>query len=238
MKLIKQLLFTSTLLLSCASTTQQKIFRSSEGVIKAELPRTILFVNIDTITTRYIDNTTILPEIEHNDSFYCSAANNLLMYECSKLFTVKSVLYPSDSTRIPGWTSFADTAGNLEITQNAIKKLAHKFDVGYLLIPYNCTLQHSAVRRNGWRDSKYNGAYEQPVTYTAASRLHVQIWNRDGKLVFEKIGVGSTGRPILYDVAKKRRKETGDIVSRAKKLFSPPLLRALNEAAHNAMILH
>jgi hypothetical protein len=66
----------------------------------------------------------------------------------------------------------------------------------------------------------------------------VQIWNKNGMLVFEKIGIGSTGRPILYDTVKKRRNEKGDVVSRAKKLFSPPLLRSLSEAAHNALILH
>lgn len=226
------------LIFSCASTVPQKVFKVSEGVIRAELPRTVLFVNIDSITTIYLNNTDFAPEIEYNDSFYCSATNNLLLYECSKLFTVKSVLHRSDSTRIPQWSSFVDTAGDQEITRIAVRNFAQKYDVGYVVIPYSCTLQHSALRRNGWRNNKYNGSYEQPVTYTASTKLHVQIWNRDGKLLFEKIGVGSTGRPILYDFAKKRRNNNGDIVNRSNKIFSPPLLRALNEAAHNAMILH
>jgi hypothetical protein len=222
----------------CAPPLSQKIYRSSEGVINADMPRTAIFINIDTITTKYIDNTVLMPEIEYNDSFYCSAANNLLLYECSKLFTVKSVLYPSDSILFPRWTSFADSQSSIDSVQKYVRTFAKKFDVGYIVIPYRCTLQHSAVRRGGWRGGKYGGSYEQPVSYSAISKLHVQIWNKNGMLVFEKIGIGSTGRPILYDTVKKRRNEKGDVVSRAKKLFSPPLLRSLSEAAHNALILH
>ena len=58
------------------------------------------------------------------------------------------------------------------------------------------------------------------------------------KLLFEKIGAGSTGKPILYNFARKRLKNGGDIINRSNRIFSPPLLRALNEAAHKAMILH
>jgi hypothetical protein len=123
------------LIFSCVSSVPQKVFKVSEGVITAGLPRTVLFVNIDSISTTYIDNNAITPEVEHNDSFYCSAANNLLLYECSKLFTVKSVLHRSDSTRIPRWSSFVDTVNNMEKTQKEITYFARKYDVGYVVTP-------------------------------------------------------------------------------------------------------
>ncbi len=237
MKLLAILSVTTIVLLSCAPAVSQKVFKAQQGVIVTQYPRTALFINLDSITTKYTDNTVLLPEIEYSDSFYCSATNNLLLYECSKLFNVKQVLTTPESDSVPKLSTFSGNSSYTDI-QTIISSISRKYDVGYVVVPCGCTLQHTAVRRTGWRDGKYGGSYEQPISYTANARLDVQIWNRDGVLVFEKIGIGLTGRPFLYDAVKNRRNEKDDIVKRSKKLFSPPLLRALSEAAHNAMILH
>jgi hypothetical protein len=237
MKLLAIHSVTSIVLICCAPVVSQNIYKSQQGVIVDQYPRTALFVDLDTITTKYTDNTALLPEIEYSDSFYCSATNNLLLYECSKLFNVKQVLTSPESDSVPKLSSFSGNSNNTNI-QKIISTIAKKYDVGYVVIPYSCILQHTALRRSGWRGGKYSGSYEQPISYTASAKLDVQIWNRDGVLVFEKIGVGLTGRPFLYDTIKKKRSESGDIVKRSKKLFSPPLLRALSESAHNAMIFH
>lgn len=237
MKHLAILIVTAIFFVSCAPAISPKVYKAQQGVIVAQYPRTALFINLDTITTKYTDNTVLLPEIEYSDSFYCSATNNLLLYECSKLFNVKQVLTSPESDSLPKMSTFSENSSNPDL-QSIISAIAKKYDVGYVVIPYSCTLQHNAVRRSGWRDGKYGGSYEQPISYTATARLDLQIWNRDGVLVFEKIGVGLTGRPFLYDSVKNKRNEKDDIVKRSKKLFSPPLLRALSEAAHNAMILH
>ncbi|HEX2956625.1 MAG TPA: hypothetical protein VHO70_07330 [Chitinispirillaceae bacterium] len=237
MKLLAILTVTAIAVISCATVTTQKVYNPQQSVIVAQYPRTSLFINLDTITSKYTDNTVLLPEIEYSDSFYCSAVNNLLLYECSKLFTVKQVLTSSETENLPLFSVFSDYSSKPDM-QKKIIEIAKKYDVGYVVIPYSCTLQHSAIRPQGWRGGKYEGSYEQPISYSANARLDVQIWNRDGFLAFEKIGTGLTGRPFLYDAVKKKRNDNIDIVKRSKKLFSPPLLRALSEAAHNVMILH
>lgn len=237
MKLLVILIAAAIFLISCAPAISQKVYKAQQGIIVSKYPRTALFCNLDTITTKYTDNTVLLPEIEYSDSFYCSGTNNLLLYECSKLFNVKQVLTSPESDSLPEVSTFSGNSNTPDI-QLIISAIAKKYDVGYVVIPHSCTLQHTAVRRTGWRDGKYGGSYEQPISYSASAKLDVQIWNRDGVLVFEKIGVGLTGRPFLYDSVKKKRNESEDIVKRSKKLFSPPLLRALSEAAHNSMILH
>ena len=225
--------------LCCAPPVQQLVFRSSESTMRSDVPRTLLFIPIGTITSQYLDNTTLLPEIELSDSFYCDAANNLLLYECSRVFTVKNVQGTDSSNHIDRWTSFSNDTTGKGCAVLSIRQHTEMAGVEYAMVVYSCGIKHTATQQDGWRQGKYSGAYERPVAYLASAYIHAQLWNKEGVLLFEKRGTGSFGRPIFYNTMKKRgRNKSADVVNYSRKLFSPPLLRALSKAARNAMMLH
>jgi hypothetical protein len=234
MKALLTILPVSILCVSCIVPLNQQVFLNSTQPIHTDTPRTALYIQLDTITSEYLDNTTILPEIELSDSFYCDAANNLILYEGTKRFTIKTFAEIAQRDSLVRWSSFyGDTAGKGIVSEN-ISKLIRNSGSEYALVAFACSLKHCVTSHNGWRNGKYGGTYTQPLTYTSRAMIHVQVWDKEGVLLYENKATGNSGRPILYDTIKKSVRKS-DVISYSKNPFSPPLLRALNQAARGSM---
>lgn len=200
---------------------------------------TILYLPLKSIKSEYIDNTSLKPEVEYSDSFYIEAANALVLFELSRIFKVTDQ-HP-DSTgnkKVPQkeeyWSNLVKSETSEDTISELIAGIAKEFNSDLVAVPYSCSIKHSAVRQKGWRGGKYEGSYVRPVTYSANAQFHVQIWSKDGKLLYEKIGLGAAGRPIFYSMFKKRTPDASSPTF-ARKLFAPPLAKALKEAIRKSL---
>ena len=116
--------------------------------------------------------------------------------------------------------------------------ISHECKAGLIVIPIGCCIQQTATQERGWRDDKYGPSYARPVKYYAEARFHVQIWDGKGILLYERIGKGSSGRPLLYRLFKRDPKKSETYTAFARRVFAPPLVKALNEAVVDALKLY
>jgi hypothetical protein len=72
------------------------------------------------------------------------------------------------------------------------------------------------------------------VTFNAYGTAHIQIWSKDGSLLFEKAGKSDAGRPIMYSLFKKRKTDE-DLAKYAKHIYAPPLVRVLYMALQESL---
>jgi hypothetical protein len=206
----------------------------------ANSAKSALYLPVDTLHVTYIDNTKAIPDTLFNDSFFMEAANGLLMYEVSKNFTIRQWT-PQDTDSLAffrqgGFSPLTHDTTSLHLIARRVSELAKKCNADLVVVPYSCKIKHFTVRPTGWRNDKYAGpGYERPISYTAKTEFHVQIWDKDGALLFERIGKSDTGRPILYSFLKKEKNPDKDIVKYAKRFYAPPLVKSLYNSIKAAM---
>jgi hypothetical protein len=215
-----------------------------------------LCLSIDTLHVTYVDNTKAIADTLFNDSFFIEAANGLLMYEVSKNFGIRQWIpqdtlkdAPKDASfgasfgadslavfRHGGFSRLTHDTASLHLIAGRIRELAKKYNADLVVIPYACMIKHITVRPTGWRNDKYAGpGYDRPISYTAKTDFHVQIWDKTGTLLYERIGKSDTGRPILYSFLKKEKHPDKDIVKYAKRFYAPPLVKSLYNSIKIAM---
>jgi hypothetical protein len=201
-----------------------------------------LCLPVDTLHVTYVDNTKAIPDTLFSDSFFMEAANGLLMYEVSKNFNI-SQWTPQDTDSVAffrqgGFSPLTHDTGSLHLIARRVSELAKKYNADLIVVPYSCRIKHFTVRPAGWRNDKYAGpGYERPISYTAKTEFHVQIWDNNGTLLFERIGKSDTGRPILYSFLKKEKRPDKDIVKYAKRFYAPPLVKSLFNSIKAAMLI-
>jgi hypothetical protein len=210
--------------------------------------KTALYLPVDTLHVTYIDNTKSIPDILFNDSFFIEAANGLLMYEVSKNFAIRQWAAqdapkdaPKDADSLTvfrhgGFSRLTHDTTSLGLIAGRVRGLARKYNADLLVVPYACAIKNITVRPAGWRNDKYAGpGYERPISYTAKTEFHVQIWDRNGTLLYERIGKSDTGRPVFYSFLKKEKNPDKDIVKYAKRFYAPPLVKSLYNSIKSAM---
>jgi hypothetical protein len=200
-----------------------------------------LCLPVDTLHVSYVDNTKAIPDTLFNDSFFIEAANGLLMYEVSKNFAVQQYA-PKDGTdslavfRHGGFSRLTHDTSSLRLIAGRVRGLSQKYNTDLLVVPYACVIKNFTVRPAGWRNDKYAGpGYERPISYTAKTEFHVQIWDKNGTLLYERIGKSDTGRPVFYSFLKKEKNPDKDIVKYAKRFYAPPLVKSLYNSIKAAM---
>jgi hypothetical protein len=218
--------------------------------------KSALCLPVDTLHVAYVDNTKAIPDTLFNDSFFIEAANGLLTYEVSKNFSIrqwapqdtlkdaptdapKDAPKDADSLAVFKQCRFSrlthDTA-LLPLIAERIRGLSRKYNADLVVVPYACMIKNITVRPAGWRNDKYAGpGYDRPISYTAKTEFHVQIWDRNGTLLYERIGKSDTGRPVFYSFLKKEKNPDRDIVKYAKRFYAPPLVKSLYNSIKAAM---
>jgi hypothetical protein len=203
-----------------------------------------LVVPITHTEVRYKDNTKAVPDTLYTDSFLVAAANALFAFQASQHFLTTPILDSSlglDS--LPSASILAGDTALLSALAARVRGIASKAGVQFVVVAHACTSGFTVFQAQGWRGDKYdNPAYARPIKAYGWARLHVQLWSAAGNLLYERIGVGSSGKPMLYDLVKRPRRHPPrrtrvppDIVTLAKKGYGPPTVRALLKAARAAL---
>jgi hypothetical protein len=188
----------------------------------------------------YVDNTRLKPIVQYSDSFLLEAANSFLLFEGTQKFTMR----PAQSREC----SFVDTVATRRFssffrdsvdttlfseTSRKVRELALRCSVDIVILPFACSVKQQMRQPKTWRSTSGPG-YERPIGFSAVTSVHIQIWNKNGRLLFERIGRSDTGKPILYSLFKKE-KPGDDIVVFAKKIYAPPLIKSLASSIKSAM---
>jgi hypothetical protein len=201
-----------------------------------------LCLSVDTIHVTYVDNTKAIADTLFNDSFFIEAANSLLLYEAAKNFPLRQLDAASlgaDSLaafRHGGYSRLTHDTASLPLIATLVRDLSKKHNADLVIVPYAYVVRNVVIRPAGWRNDKFAGpGYDRPVSYTAKTEFHVQIWDRTGALLYERIGKSDTGRPILYSLLKKEKHPDKDIVKYAKRFYAPPLVKSLYNSIKAAM---
>jgi len=224
-------------ILACSRPTLKYVRDPANELGNANL--SALCLPFKNIRIEYLDNTKLKPDALYSDSFLVEAANGLLMYEVMQRFRM-SPQQPQDGDsaerlELSGYSPLRGDTTVRATTSKRIAALADKYSVDLVVIPYSCVVKQRTVQKKGWRGNTGPG-YDRPVAFSATASVTVQIWSRTGQLLYERVGGGDTGKPILYSVLKKEKSQ-GDIVKFAKKMYAPPLIKSLFASIKQAMRL-
>lgn len=225
-------------ILQCSGTKPQIYLRDPERILW-DSTLTILVLPFDSVGVTYVDNTQLRPDSQFTDSFFIDAANSLLQFESMKLFKECKILAEiipapdSLSQPFPRYSGIAEDTTTLRETQKFITAIAEHAKADLVLFPYAASIRHVTYQQQSWRGG--GPSYDRPVTYSASSTAHVQIWAKDGTIIYEKQGTNDAGRPVMYSLFGKKKKDDEDIAKFARHLYAPPLVRALYMSLKNAI---
>jgi hypothetical protein len=196
-----------------------------------------LCVPLAAIHAEYLDETKSRPESQYTDSFLLESTNAFLLFEAMRSFTgvPHDTVRPDSLNRfeIPKYSVLTHDTTSFPEASKRIRECAARYSVDIVVVPYACSVKQRITQAKGWRNSSGPG-YDRPVSFSAATSVHIQIWSKEGQLLYERIGRSDTGKPILYSLLKKDAPK-GDIIQFAKKLYAPPLIKSLYASVKSAM---
>lgn len=260
---INLILYLSFLILFCSGPPKNNTF---PDVQNGKLPDTsllVLYIPLENITLSMVPDKDLAalkktnpiylfakkpsnpPSSINNDSIFIEIANTLALTEIRQHY--KAILYKqdrSDTTPNSGtvfnvqtrWSQLSHDTGSSEKVGSFVRKAAEKYQVDLVIIPYECSLKEAEIQPAAWRDNKYGHYYDKPVSVDAKALFHVQLWDKNGRLLYERKGTGESKRPVLYDALKQTKPQNQSLADYAKNVFAPTIVRALGEACRNAFI--
>ncbi len=224
------------ILLFFCSQPGKLIYRTDVSDSLYDSSLTVLYLPADTLFSEYVDNAKWKSKREFSDSFYIEVLNNIVPFALSQSYNTK--VLPDDSTIISTMKEIRllyqnkDSSAVNSISE-LIKSIGTRYDTDLVALCNNCQVKFSAIRQKGWRGGRSGTPYQRPVEYIATASISLQIWDKNGKLLFEKVGFGHAEQPFLY--AKLKVKDIDeDLVEYSKKLYAAPIARAINEAGKSA----
>jgi hypothetical protein len=207
--------------------------------------KTALCIPVDSLHVTYTDNTKAVPDSQISDSFLTAAARSFFSFEISRCFHVVNCRKDSSDSASDSLQAFSaghyshllgDT-GAFALIGGRVRDLALKYKADFVIIPYSCTVRQISTRPEGWRNTQQAPAYERPVDYHAKTSFHVQIWDKSGRLVFERIGRDESGKPLFYSLFKKDKVPGKDLVEYAKRYYALPLVKSLYKSVRLALMV-
>ena len=198
-----------------------------------------LYIPLETISIAMIDESgkSVLPEV--SEAFFLEVANALIQYKVAQRFKVLHLTVP-DTSMAPPLTAACLASGSFrsmipaqpEKIGEAVRSIASRCSVDLVVLPIKASVKETLSKRHGWRRDKYEQSYEQPVICMAEASISLQMWDRNGKKVYEDSGRGKTKQPLLYSLFKREKPKKEDLAHFSKNIFAPPLIRALNCAVN------
>jgi hypothetical protein len=197
--------------------------------------KSIAVVPIIVVRQKLFDNTKALPDTQFSDSFFVEAVNGLMPYVISQHFRACPAAKPDSAgpAVVGRYSELTGEKSNRDTVAAQILRVAARCGADLVAVPFACSIEHHVNQPKGWRNGQ--GYYEKPISYAAETAFHLQIWTGDGRLIFERIGVATTGRPVLYSIFKKEKQGTEAIADFARHFYAPPLVKSLYAAIKNAM---
>lgn len=227
-------------LAGCASSSSLTSYVRDPEAMLNDSTLSIVCLPLTAIEVGYVDQTKLTPERQFNDSFFLEAANSLLSFEVSRRYTLRprpaGFVLRLDSLGIyepdVGHSVVAENGTDSLAAARIVRELCAESGADLLLWPYSCVLKHVTFQAEAWRGG--GPSYEKPVKHVARSVVHAQIWDREGRLLYERIGASDKPRPALYPFFGRTTPEE-DIVRYAKRLFAPPMVRSLYGAVQESL---
>jgi len=229
-----------SLLTGCA-TQQAAVYRGADfSRILTSGTRSAVCLPLLAVNTEYFDNTTGAADVRFSDSFLVSSADMLLLYETSrryKLVDDTGWAEVVEARQRPAFSILAGDTGNRAETAAFIAERAQRDGAEFVLVPYRCTVSYRVFQPQGWRqDVHQGGSYSRPTTYKASTLFHLQVWHKNGTLLYERVGKSDTGKPLLYSWFKKESPKE-DIQAYARRFYAPPLIKSLQNAIAAASLI-
>ncbi len=222
----------------CGSSTKL-VYHKDQVHLRKVPPHTAVYIPLDHVRLTDSSRPPAGPDSLGVDSFFVDAANSLLRYELSQNFRMVHV--PADSIDIKGMRkslySRLQPGGSKHgrAPNEVIHSLANTLETDLVILVYECAVRQRIVRPPGWRNDTYHGSYyDRPTSYLAYTSVHVQIWSSEGNILYEKIGKAKTEQPFLYSVFKQEN-PGDDIVRYARRIYAPPLIRALYKSIRTSL---
>jgi hypothetical protein len=196
------------------------------------------------VSTEYRDNTQAYPDTQFTDSFLVLAANTFIMYEAAGYY---SPIQPDSTNAIEGtpprYSVLAGDTADRGAAAEYIRGLCSRFGTDLVIVPHRFETGYKVYQAEGWRHNEGPG-YARPVEADGFARVHIQIWDSKGKLLYERLGTARTGKPMLFGMfngkrsrARRRKTLEQDVVRAARKLYAPPIIRAIGKATKTAMLV-
>lgn len=196
-----------------------------------------LYIPLQKVTITVKDETGSLHPPIISEAFFIEVANALVQYEVAQRFKVlhqtvsDTSAAPSSTVPCQGSLSFRSAIpADPEKVAEAIRSIASKCSVDLVVLPIKASVKETLGKRGGWRSDKYGQSYERPVTCIAEASISLQIWDRNGKMVYTSNGKGASKQPLFYSLLKREKPKKEDLVHFSKNVFAPPLIRALSSA--------
>jgi hypothetical protein len=180
-----------------------------------------------------------------SDSFFVEMANALVLNEISLHYKIISYKQDTNDTAHKSgtacqpqtrWSPLNRDTGSSERVGSFVKKIAGKYGVDLIILPYECSLKETETQKTAWRDNKYGKYYDKPSTVDANALFHVQIWDKNGRLHYERIGTSLCKRQAFYEALKQTQPRNKSLVDYSKNIFAPTAVRALGIACRNAFV--
>jgi hypothetical protein len=227
-------------LLSCLPPPLLPVKTHESPMMLSDTTLVSLYIPLQKVTITVKDETeSLLPPII-SEAFFIEVANALVQYEVSRRFKVMP--FPISDTQNFAPANTADSllktfrmkiladSGLLEKTGATIRSIASQCAVDLIILPLKASVKETLGKRGGWRSDKYGQSYERPVTCIAEASISLQIWDRNGKMVYKSNGKGASKQPLFYSLLKREKPKKEDLVHFSKNVFAPPLIRALSSA--------
>jgi hypothetical protein len=228
------------LLTACASAPP--LTRQAGGVeeMLGDSTKVMVCIPLARLDIRRTDNTSATPRALFDDTFYLESINGLLRFEAAKRYALEPALEAvtryldsiGSHDSLPRFSRLVSNGGDSIAAARTATALCEVSGAELLLWPYACSLKHTVHQAGSWRGK--GPSYERPVNHSARSTVHVQIWDRGGVLLYERIASGSKSRPLLYSLFGRRTPDD-DIVHYASRLFAPPMVRSLYQAVRRGL---
>lgn len=207
--------------------------------------KSALCIPVDSLHVTYTDKTKAVPDSQISDSFFTAAARSFFSFEISRSFQVVNCRKDSSDSasdslpafRAGHYSRLLGDTGAFALISGRVRDLAAKYKADFVAIPYACTIKQISTRPEGWRSNQQAPAYERPVDYLAKTSFHVQIWDKSGRLVFERIGRDESGKPLFYSLFKKDKVPGKDLVEYAKRYYALPLVKSLYKSVKIALMV-
>jgi hypothetical protein len=200
----------------------------------------VVCVPLRSVRSSYTNSAHVADGQMHTDSFMVEAFNALLPFEASKVLTTVACTSGGTQALMDSAPSFsllaADSADSVGAA-SFFRALALRCDVDYVLYPYACTVDYAITTSKGWRDDKYGQSYARPIAYRAGTSVHTQFWNREGKLVMERIGSARADRSLMHSFFKRKRDKEDNMVLAASRFYATPILKSLYKSIEAALWL-
>jgi hypothetical protein len=207
------------------------IYRNDPSRELTDTAHDAVIIPIRTMNITCLNGKRKTPDTLVFDTFLIDAANAFLLNEVNMYYSVRTIPETDRNTAIDTRQNFysvltADTDA-FEATAACVRECAARYTTDLVIVPYRTTCRYITVESKQRYRKNHSDHYHRPLRCRAEITLHIQIWNSDGALLYERVECTDSGRPMIV---MKPKKDSSSVNVSARPLYNPPIIRALSLA--------